>query len=135
MTYLELITDAYRLRNVIDVTQVPDPEQGVVGVRLLNSLMSELLADSVDLNYVPISYAQVAEVLTIPTYAEGGITANLALRIVAGGAVTPELQLQFDSGMATIMRKSIANSLQPPSMQHVPQGEGSKRRIGDFYSG
>lgn len=134
MTYIELITHAYRLRNVIDTTQAPDAEQGVVAVRLLNSLMAELLADSVDLQYVPITYAQVGETLTIPTYAEGGITAALALRLVAGGTVTPELQVQYDDGMATILRKAIANSLQPPNMEHLPPGEGQRRR-GNFFTG
>lgn len=135
MKYIELITDAYRLRNVIDTTQSPDPEQGVVAVRLLNSLMAELLADSVDLNYVPIAYGDVGNNLTIPAYAEGGITAALALRLVAGGTVTPELQVQYDDGWATILRKAVANSLQPPNMDHLPAGEGSRRRRGDFYSG
>lgn len=135
MTYLELITDAYRLRNVIDTTQVPDPEQGVVAVRLLNGLMAELLANNVDLNYVPIAFGQVGDVLTIPTYAEGGITAALAVRITAGGTVTPELQTQLDEGMSTILRKALANSLQPPNFDHVPQGEGTRRRRGDFFTG
>lgn len=135
MKYIDLITDAYRLRNVIDTTQAPDPEQGVVAVRLLNTLMAELLADNVDLQYVPITYAQVGETLSIPTYAEGGITAALALRVVAGGTVTPELQVQYDDGMATILRKAIANALQPPNMAHIPAGEGTRRRRGDFYSG
>jgi hypothetical protein len=135
VTYIELITDAYRLRNVIDTTQAPDAEQGVSAVRLLNGLMAELLADNVDLNYVPISYAQVGETLTIPSYSEGGITAALSLRLTAGGTVTPELQRQYDDGMATILRKALAGSLQPPNMEHIPAGEATRRRRGDFYTG
>lgn len=134
MKYIELITDAYRLRNVIDASRVPDAEQGTVGVRLLNALMAELLADSVDLNYIPITYAQVSNDLTIPKHAEGAITAALAVRLVAGAAITPELQAQFDDGMATVLRKAIAAALQPPNMQHIPPGEAVRRR-GDFYSG
>jgi hypothetical protein len=34
--------------------QAPDAEQGTSAVRLLNNLMAELLADWVDLQYVPI---------------------------------------------------------------------------------
>lgn len=136
MTYIDLITDAYRLRNVIDTTQAPSAEQGVTAVRLLNSLMAELLADSVNLNYTPITAAQVGDTLGIPSYAEGGITAALALRIVAGGTVTPELQVQYDDGIATIMRKAVAASLQPPNFAHIPAGEGSRGRGGgDFFSG
>lgn len=135
MKYIDLITDAYRLRNVIDMNQAPDAEQGTTAVRLLNNLMAELLADSVDLNYVPITYAQAGNELTIPAYANGGITAALAIRVIAGGTVTVELQNQYDDGMATILRKAVANSLQPPNMQHIPIGEGVKRRLGDFFTG
>lgn len=134
MKYIDLITDAYRLRNVIDMNQAPDAEQGTSAVRLLNNLMAELLADSIELQYVPITYAQVGDELTIPGYANGGITAALALRVVAGGAVTLELQRQYDDGMATIMRKAIANSLQPPNMQHIPTGDADRRALGDFFS-
>lgn len=134
MTYLDLITNAYRLRNVIDTTQAPDAEQGVTAVALLNQLMAELLADGVNLQYVPITFAQVAGTIGLPLYAEGGITAALALRVVAGGAVTPELQIQFDSGMATILRKAMGAELQPPNFDHIPAGSGVRRR-GDFYSG
>lgn len=135
MKYIDLITDAYRLRNVIDTTQAPDPEQGVSAVRILNSLMAELLADSVDLQYVAITYAQVGDTLTIPTYAEGGITAALALRLAAGGTVTPELQTMYDGGMSTILRKAIEAGLQPPSLQHIPPGDAIRRRVGDFFTG
>lgn len=135
MKYIDLITDAYRLRNVIDTTQAPDAEQGTSAVRLLNNLMAELAADGVELQYVPITYAQVGDELTIPAYANGGITAALALRVVAGGSVTLELQRQYDDGMATILRKAMANALQPPNMQHIPAGEAVKLRLGDFYSG
>src|SRR5687767_3917875 len=120
MKYIELIIDAYRLRNVIDSNQVPDAEQGVSAVPLPNTLMAELVADDVNLNDVPSQFAEVGETLTIPAYAGGGMTAALALRIIAGGSVTPELQVQYDDGMATILRKSVANSLQPPNMQHIP---------------
>jgi hypothetical protein len=133
--YIDLITNAYRLRNVIDTTQAPDAEQGTTAVTLLNQMMAELLADSVDLQYVPITYAQVGDDLTIPVYAEGGITAALAMRLRAAAPISLELEAQASGGMSTILRKAIANSLQPPSMQHVPQGEGTRRNRGDFYSG
>lgn len=134
MKYIELITQAYRLRNVIDATRVPNADQGAAAVLLLNGLMAELLADNVDLQYIPITAAQVGNDLTIPKHAEGGITAALALRISAGGAVTPELQAQYDDGIGTILRKANAALLQPPSMQHIPQGEGVRKRVGDFFN-
>lgn len=136
MKYIELITNAFRLRNVIDSSQVPDPEQGASAVMLLNQLMEELRVNGTDLQYIPIPFGQVGNDLTIPKYAEGGITAALAIRIVAGAAITPELQAQHDSGMGTILRKSMTANLQPPSMAHIPAGEAVRRRAGDdFYSG
>lgn len=135
MTYLELITDAYRLRNVLDTTQAPDAELGTAALRLLNSLMAELLADGVELQYTPIAYSEVANVLGIPDYALGGITANLSTRVVAGGALTPEVQKQLDDGMATILRKAVNAKLQPPNMRHIPAGDADRGRLGDFLNG
>src|SRR5262245_54673389 len=103
MTYLDLITDAYRLRNVIDENEAPSAEQLVEGVRLFNQMMAAWLADGIDLQYIPVAAADIANTLTLPDYAQMGVTANLAVRVVAGGTITPELQAQADTGYQTIL--------------------------------
>lgn len=135
MTYIELITNAYRARNVIDTNQAPDAEQGAAAVTMLNQLMAELAADGVELQYVAISAAQTNNALTIPPYAEGGITAALAARIKASAPLSNELQGQYEDGMGVILRRSANSKLQPPSMAHIPAGSGFNPAVDDFYSG
>lgn len=134
MKYIELITNAYRLRNVIDRIQAPSAIQGRDAVLLLNQLMAELKVDGCDLQYIPITVAQQNDDLTIPAWAEGGITAALAVRLAAGAAVTPELTKQLEDGMRTIENKCMhAHFDEPTSFAHVPPGEAQRTR-GDFFN-
>lgn len=127
MTYLDLITDAYRLRNVIDENETPSAEQGVAGARIFNQLMAVWLADGIDLQYIPIEAAGLSDTLTLPDFAEMGVTASLAVRLMQGGPITPELQAQSDSGYDTILREAVKAKLTTQNMEHVPRGEGSRR--------
>lgn len=127
MKYIELITNAYRLRNVIDTTQAPDAEQGVAAVTLLNQIMAELESDGVRLQYAPITFAQVNDTIGIPAYAEGGITALLASRFIAAAPVGEELAKQLKDGMDTIMRQAMKDQLSAVSMDHVPTGEANRQ--------
>lgn len=126
MTYLELITNSYRLRNVIDENESPSAEQGVAAVTVLNQLMAQLEGDGILLQYAPIAAAGLSDTLTIPRYAEAGITAALAERLVAGAPLSPELQVQLESGMDTILRQATKDQLTANNMAHVPAGEGER---------
>lgn len=127
MTYIELLTNAYRLRNVIDENESPSAEQGVAGLAVLNQLMAELEADNIVLQYAPAQASGLSEQLTIPAYAEAGITAKLAERLVAGAPLSPELEAQLTSGMETILRQATKDQLTANNMAHVPSGEGRRR--------
>ena len=120
MTYLDIITRAYRLRNVIDANEEPNAEQGVEGLNTLNDMMAQWLADGVDLQYIPIEPAALADELTIPDYSRAGVTAHLAIRLAAGAAITPELQAQAESGYTTITNRTVANALGAVRLDHVP---------------
>lgn len=50
---LDIVCAAYRKTNVIDETEVPSAEQGVVGVSLMNDLLMEFDAEGVRLGYYP----------------------------------------------------------------------------------
>lgn len=131
MTYLELITRAYRLRNVIDETEQPSAEQGVEGLTSLNQMMAEWLANDINLQYIPVDAAQLADTLTLPDYSLAGVTAQLAIRIVCGSSITPELQTQASDGLATIERKAVQEELGSISLDHISAGSGSCR--GTFW--
>lgn len=126
MTYLDLITAAYRLRNVIDESETPSAEQGVAAVDVLNEMMAELEADGVNLQYIAITADQVDDDITIPDYARAGVKAGLAIRLAAGGTITPELQSQADMGYSTILRRTVGAQLTPANLDHIPAGAGSR---------
>jgi hypothetical protein len=127
VTYLELITNAYRLRNVIDENDGPSAEQGVAALTILNQMMEEWQASDVCLQYVPIDAADLGTDITIPKYAESGVTAALAIRLVAGGTLTPELQGQFQTGYGVILRKAVQDGLPANKFDHIPAGSARRR--------
>jgi hypothetical protein len=52
-TNLELVTYAYLKANVIDETQSPSAEQGVVGLNILNDMMANMAADGIMVGWFP----------------------------------------------------------------------------------
>jgi len=117
------------MRNVIDENAAPSPEQGVTGVTLLNQLMALWLADGINLQYESINAADLQNDINIPEYAEMGVTANLATRLVAGGTLTPELGAMASTGYDTILRIALnAKISEPISMRHIPKGSAQYRR-------
>lgn len=130
MKYLDLITDAMRLRNIIDEDQVADPKPAQIALRKCNQMFATWKAVDIDLNY--FSSDKLTDTLTIPEWAEQGATAQLAIRLAAGGTITPELQLMADEGMTAIRTKCLR--LPTADMSDMPRGT-SQRRRGDFYGG
>jgi hypothetical protein len=131
MKYLDLITDAYRLRNVIDENETPSAEQGRSGLRLLNQMCATWKARGIDINY--FSTNKTSDTLTIPEWAEQGVTAQLAIRVSAGGAITPELQLMADEGMTAILSKTIDVGFETDT-DNMPRGE-AQPKSGSFFNG
>lgn len=127
MTYLDLITAAYRLRNVIDENESPSAEQGVAALNALNQMMAEWESEGVCLQYIPIAASELSSDLTLPLYAHAGITAALAVRLVSGGTVTPELRSQVENGYGAIVRRAVQDGLPAQGMQHIPTGEANRR--------
>jgi len=132
MKYIELITDAYRLRNVIDEYETPSPEQGLFALRKLNQMCAVWKATGVDVQYFPTDNVQ--DTLTIPDWAEMGVTASLAIAIAAGAAITPELEKMHEDGMRAINNKTIGAELGEEVSTALPCAEGQRPK-GDFRYG
>jgi hypothetical protein len=77
VTNLDFITAALRLLNVIDENESPSAEQGVLGLRTLNQMLSQWARDGVRLGW----YTQTDLQATAPIEAadERGVTFNLAV--------------------------------------------------------
>src|ERR1700677_5089686 len=52
-TNQELVNYAYLKCNVIDETQVPSAEQGVIGLNILNDMLADMAADGIHLGWYP----------------------------------------------------------------------------------
>lgn len=120
MKYLDLVTDALRLRNVVDEDSTPDPGPAQAALRKCNQMFATWRALGINLNY--FSTDKLTDTLTIPEWAEQGATAQLAIRVAAGAAITPELQLMADEGMAAIRTKCL--EMPEADMSGMPRGEG-----------
>lgn len=128
MKYLDLITDAFHLRNVIDEDAVPDAGPAASALRKCNQMFAEWRAKGINLNYFATD--TLNDTLTIPDWAESGATAQLAIRLAAGAAITPELTLMADEGMKTIRTKCLV--MPEADMSDMPRGDGQSPR-GDFF--
>lgn len=131
MKYLDLITDAYRLRNVIDEQQSPSPEQAKDALKRLNQMCATWKARGIDIGY--FSTNLVTDTLTIPEWAEQGVTAHLAIRIAAGGSITPELSTLAQEGYDTICIATVGKTLGEVDAA-LPVAEGQRGR-GNFFNG
>lgn len=134
MKYLDLITDAYRLRNVVDENETPSPEQGKSALRILNQMCATWKARGVNIQYFATD--KLSDTLTIPDWAEAGVTAQLAVRLPAASEVTDALALMARDGYETIRSKTIGAEMGVPidTCGVLPVGEGDKPR-GDFFNG
>lgn len=132
MKYLELITDAFRLRNVIDENEAASPEQAKGALRKLNQMAAVWKANGIDIQYVAAD--DLNATLTIPDWAEQGVTGQLAITLAAGGTITPELDKMARDGWAAIQNMTIGKALAVPVDSILPPDE-SQRQRGDFYNG
>lgn len=134
MKYLDLITDAYRLRNVLDENETPSPEQAKTGLRRLNQMCAAWKANGLDIQYFATD--KLSDVLTIPDWAEIGVTAQLAVRLPAAAPIDDGLALMAKDGLDTIRSKTTGKAMGQPieSSDVLPCGEGD-RGFGDFWHG
>ncbi len=131
VTNLSLIRDALRALNVIDETQDPSAEQGVLCLGDLNQMLFGWAADGIDLQF--FKQTSPLDNCPIPDWAEAGVKYKLALRIPHhyGATVPISVVAAADEGYATILRKSI--EVPRASMDHLPMG--SRYGNGDIING
>lgn len=123
----DLIADSLRDIGVIAETETPSPEQGATALRQLNQMIEEWEESEIRLEY--FAQTSLSETCPIPAYAEGGITAMLAVRLapVYGATVSAELAKKADDGMTLITRKAMHEKLKPVRADR-PLGEGHPLR-------
>lgn len=88
---IDMITDAFRLANIIDENETPSAEQGVYGLRVLNQLMGQWDADGIRLGWVVVT-SQAAD-LPLRFQDERAVKYNLAAELAGeyGVELTPRV--------------------------------------------
>lgn len=92
VTAIEMLTDAYRTANVIDENGVPSPEQGVIGLRVLNQMMGQWDRDGIRLGWTVVD-AQ-SDTLPIDFQDERAVKFNLAVELAGEYGIDPLPRVQ-----------------------------------------
>ena len=123
-TNLDIITDAYRMVNVIPMTATPDSELGSTALRRLNDMLATWEQDGIDLGWFPQT-DQAAEA-PLDDRAIEGVKANLAMILVgvAGLDPPPWVVRQATKTYDTLLRVAVVDQLTSADMSHLPQGSG-----------
>jgi hypothetical protein len=121
---LDIITDAYRMVNIIPMTAAPGAELGSAGLRRLNSMMAFWSSDGIELGWFSQD-DQSAEAPLDDGVLEG-VTANLAVRLAAtAGVPAPdEVRRVASESYQSLLRIAVVDSLEPADMSNLPIGTG-----------
>jgi hypothetical protein len=132
MTNLELIGDALRALGILDESETPSAEQGLIGLRKLNQVMATWA--ETDLTF-PSWFPQtdLSAAAPIPDWAELAVTSALAIVMatVYPADVSEELVSIAEASREIVLRKRLNQQLLPVEAM-TSQGTGNKS-YSDFY--
>lgn len=92
ITAIAMLTDAYRLANVIDGIESPDAEAGTKGLRALNQLMGQWDRDGINLGWQTVDDQD--DTLPIDPQDERCVLYNLAVELAGAYGVEPLPRVQ-----------------------------------------
>ena len=127
-TNLEIIDDALKDINVLQINDSADGEQGSFCLRRLNQMMEAAKESDFDLGW--FSQSATTDTIPIPDWAEFGVTAMLAVSIAPhyGASVTQETANNANVFGQIIQRKSQVEKQTGADMSHLPAGSGRGTR-------
>jgi hypothetical protein len=123
-TNLDIITASFQKINVTDETEVPSPEQGVVGLSCMNDLLADMAADGVRLGYFPQTNLAAASPLQDEDVR--GVKLCLAGELASHYGMTIEAALaaEIDSAYTKLVKRSIRYFEANLSELPIAQGGG-----------
>ncbi len=127
-TNLDIVTDAYRMVNIIPMQSAPSAELGSAGLRRLNSMLAFWASDGIDLGW--FSQDDLTADAPLDDAVLEGVTANLAVRLAgtAGVQAPPEVRQTALDAYSTLLRIAVVDSLEPADMTNLPVGSGGGAR-------
>ena len=127
-TNIQIITASYQKADVIDETQAPSAEQGVVGLMLLNNMLADFQADGISLGW----FAQTALTAEAPLRDEDlrAVQFCLAAEIAGhfGLSLTPENSELANTAYAKLVKRRTPYTESDLSELPRPQGIWSGSR-------
>jgi hypothetical protein len=121
-TNLELVTYGYLKCNVISEDQSPSPEQGVVGLNVLNDMMANMAADGVHLGWYP--QTNMAAVSPLQAQDVGPIKYMLCAALAAHYGIELSQLLLAEIGQANTRLVKRALKYSEADMSELPRPQG-----------
>ena len=123
-TNQQVIDNALFAGGVIEAGASANATDSASALSDFNAMMAEWGQSSKDLNWFPQD--DLTATCPIPTWAERGVIANLAISLapVFRYPVTNDLNRKANQGINVITRTLINLNLDPADMTHLPMGEG-----------
>lgn len=122
MTALDMITDALRLANIIDETDVPSAEQGASALRVLNQMMGQWDRDGIKLGWSVV--ADQSDELPLDFQDEKAVKYNLSIELGGEYGIDPMNRVLT---IAKQTYNSLVKAHAPVvecSLDHLPAGAG-----------
>jgi hypothetical protein len=122
---LDVITDAYRMGNVIPMTQAPGSELGQAALRHLNDMLATWASDGIDLGWFP--QTELADDAPVDDGVIAALKANLALILVGIAGLEPPTWVvrQATKTYDSLLRVAVVDRLEPADMSNMPLGDGA----------
>ena len=121
-TNLDIITAAYRMGNVIPMTQDPNAELSSSALSALNDMLATWAEDKIDLGWFP--QESLSAEAPLNENAVEGVKANLAIILVGIAGMEPPawVDRQAHRTYNTLLRAAVSDALEPADMTHLPYG-------------
>ena len=121
-TNLETIESALRRIGVLDIEESATARQGVIGLRLLNQMLTRWEASNIPLGFTAQTHLSAS--IPVPDEAQAAVENNLAIECGPDFGVTPPqaVIILADSGLAALMRDAFV--VTPNDLSNMPGGRG-----------
>lgn len=124
----DLIDDALALLGVIAETQEASPEQCELCIRKLNAVLAQWELDQIDLQWSPVTMADLSSQAPLEAGSELAVTYYLAFAVAPHfrRQVTPEMLEAGAAFFNSLQRRSVIDQIVEIRAQ-LPRGEGQCR--------
>lgn len=117
-TNLETIESALRKLGVLDIEESASARQGVIGLRLLNQMLTRWEANDIPMGFT--TQTSLSATLPVPEEAQAAVENNLAIECGPDFGTTPPqaVIIMADTGLAALLRDAFI--VTPNDLSNMP---------------